>query len=139
MLRDAAGEIERIMENARREIRDMIGRGSEDVRYPAMDMYEDKGNLVIEVDMPGVSRDEINLCLERDCISVSAEKKALREKDEEGFFSRERRWKAMERSAALPVEVDPDRAEAKCEDGTLRVVAPITREKKKNVRKLNIK
>ena len=70
---------------------------------------DQQGRLKIEVEMPGVSKDRISLDVSRDSFCVSAPR---RDMEYAGCFT-------------LAHEVEPHRAEAKYENGLLRIFAPI--------------
>lgn len=105
---------------------------------PSLDMYRSNGNLVIEIDMPGIEKKDIDLRLTEDSLSVSADRKEKKEEKREGFYRSERSWKSYSRSAALPVSVDPKKAEAKYENGTLRVTVPLQKMEEEKQARVNV-
>ncbi len=71
------------------------------VMMPTIDMFKENGNLVVNVDMPGVEKDDIALKLVEDCLCVSAQKKHFKEEKREGFYKSERMWKSYGRTIRL--------------------------------------
>jgi len=100
----------------------------------AIDVYQTETNLVIQTAIAGVKPENLDISMERDIIIV----KGTREKPfvEEGdYFTQECFWGPFSREVILPVEVNPDRAEATMKDGILTIRIPkILREKKRIIK-----
>jgi len=100
----------------------------------AIDVYQTDDDLVIQSAIAGVKPEDLDITLERDIITV----KGSREKpyEETGdYFTQECFWGPFSREVILPVEVDPDRAEAAMKDGILTIRLPkILREKKRKIK-----
>ena len=100
----------------------------------AIDVYQTENDLVIQSAIAGVKPEDLEISIERDIFSI----KGSREKpfEEEGdYFTQECYWGPFSREVILPVEVDPDRAEATMKDGILTVRLPkILREKKRRIK-----
>ena len=96
----------------------------------AMDMYEENGKLIAQVNLPNFKKDEVKVTTDRGVLEVTAEHK---EKEEE---KGKRRYLLREssneywRRVALPEGVNADKAQASFKDGMLRVSMPITAQKK---------
>jgi len=86
-----------------------------------LDVYEDEKNLYIEAELPGFQRDQIELTLEEDLLTLHAERRQKEEKKDENYYVRERRQGAWSRTIRLPVEVQEDNIEAAFQDGVLKV------------------
>ncbi len=96
--------------------------------YSGVDVYEDGDNLVYEVEMPGVTRDEIKVRLEDNHLIVSGEIKRNEQVDENQYLSMGRRYGQFQRAFRLPeghVEPDSKKIKAKFENGILRVSLPL--------------
>lgn len=145
MIWDPFSELERMRDRIDRMMDEWGGRRFEflapevRVRIPPMDIKKKGGNLVIEMDMPGLSKEDINLRLTENRLSVFAEKKKVKEEEKEGFYRSERMKKSYSRSTTLPVKVDPDKVKANYENGTLRIEAPIAEKEKKKGIKVKVK
>lgn len=100
----------------------------------AADVYQTESDLVIQSAIAGVSIDNLEISMERDVITI----KGRREKPfkEEGdYFAKECYWGSFARQIIMPVEVDPERAEASMKEGILTIRIPkILREKKRTIK-----
>jgi HSP20 family protein len=88
---------------------------------PALDVFDDKDNFVVKVELPGVKKEEINLSLHDGVLSISGERKHERDAKEAGAFRSERYFGKFQRSVTLPVAVDPNKITASYKDGVLTV------------------
>jgi len=96
--------------------------------YSGVDVYEDGDNLVYEVEMPGVTRDEIKVRLEDNHLIVSGEIKRNEQVEENQYLSMGRRYGQFQRTFRLPeghVEPDSKKIKARFENGILRVSLPL--------------
>jgi HSP20 family protein len=110
--------------------------GGEPEGQLAIDVYQTEDDLVIQSAIAGVKPESLDIAIERDVITI----KGSREKplEESGdYFTQECYWGPFSREVILPVEVDPNRAEAKMKEGILTIKLPkISREKKRKIRVL---
>ena len=100
-----------------------------------MDAWREGDRFVIEFDLPGVSRDSIDLDVERNVLTVRAERGAPNG-DWEALAS-ERPRGAFSRQLVLGDNLDLDRIEASYDDGVLRLVVPVA--EKAKPRKIELK
>jgi len=100
--------------------------------YP-VDIEEDENNVYVEAEMPGFSKDEIEVTLENGVLSISAERQQHSSGEgEPGRRSHlhERRYTRVARRFALPTTLDESDVQAKLDNGVLRLTIP----KKEEVR-----
>jgi len=97
---------------------------------PALDVFDDKDNFVVKVELPGMKKDEINLSLHDGVLSISGERKHEREAKDGGAFRSERYFGKFQRSVTLPTAVDPNKVTASYKDGVLTVELPKAEEAK---------
>jgi HSP20 family protein len=95
--------------------------------------------LIIRAEIPGFKKNEINLNVTENSIEISAVKKEEKIERTGRVFRQERKSGAIRRSFTLPSIVDPEKADAKLEDGLLTVVLPKIYQEKKKKKKLEIK
>ena len=96
---------------------------------PALDMYEEKDELVIKAELPGVEKDSLDISLEDDVLHIKAEKKE--EKDEDAkYYACERFYGSYHRSLYLPFPVDAKKVSATFEGGVLEMRLPKAKEAK---------
>jgi len=101
-----------------------LGRGEAGSFLPAMDVRETPEALEIDVEVPGLKAEEIEVSLSGEVMTIKGEKKELREEDKEGYHLLERRFGSFQRSFRLPAAVDRDKIQASQKDGILHLVAP---------------
>ena len=101
--------------------------GSSDVLNtwaPALDVYEDNGNLFVTAELPGMKKEDIDLSLHENTITISGERRNEK-KYEGGDTAREERFFGrFTRSLVLPKSVDAAQVKANYQDGVLTVTLP---------------
>jgi HSP20 family protein len=100
----------------------------EEPAWPAVDVFEREGALVVKADVPGMSAEDIEVTLTEDGISISGERSEEKEVKEKDYYRSERSYGRFVRQVALPAGVDRDKAEARFKDGVLEIVFPIRAE-----------
>lgn len=90
----------------------------------ASDVYEKNGNVIVEINAPGIKQDDISLTVESDYVKVSASRKEETKREEKDYFVKEIRKGNFERIIDLPVSVDAEKAKAEFKNGTLTVTVP---------------
>ncbi|MER3395499.1 MAG: hypothetical protein C4318_06300 [Acidimicrobiia bacterium] len=88
---------------------------------PRVDVFEEGEELVVRAEVPGVSKDDIEVTVKDGVLSLHAESKKEEEKKERGYYRREMQYGAFTRQLALPVEVDEESAQATYKDGVLEI------------------
>lgn len=97
---------------------------------PTLDVYEDKDNLIVRAELPGMNKEDIEISLHDNAITISGERKNEK-KYEHGKTSREERFFGrFTRSISLPKQVDGSRVKASYKDGLLTVTLPKAEEAK---------
>ena len=91
---------------------------------PAVDMHETKDELVLAVELPGLSEKDIRLTVDGDVLTVRGERARAEEAKEDGFYRSERWFGKFERSLPLPMAVQADKVSATYRDGVLTVKLP---------------
>lgn len=90
-----------------------------------LDVKEADGAFKVEAEIPGVKKDDIQVSIDRDMVSLRAEVQQQDSKKEEGkFLHSERYYGAVSRTFQLPAEVDESRATARYENGVLTLMLP---------------
>lgn len=90
-----------------------------------IEVKENGDNIVVHAELPGVAKDDIDVSVDRNVVTISAEVKqydADRENDK--VLHSERYYGAVQRSFSLPSEVDVDKVSANHQDGMLTLVLP---------------
>ena len=95
------------------------------MRAPETDVVETEREIMVHVEMPGLKRDNIEVDVENNVLTIRGEKREERTEGQEGrFHLAERRYGTFARSFVLPRDVDSDNIEASFEDGVLSVRIP---------------
>ena len=97
---------------------------------PALDVFQDKDNVIVKAELPGMKKEEIEITLLEGTLTLSGERKYEEEHKEEDTFRRERFYGKFRRSVALPVPVDTAKVKAAYRDGVLTVTLPKAEEAK---------
>ena len=104
------------------------------IKHTAVDIVDTGKEFKIIAEMPGIKKEDIEISINTNNISICGETKVDLRRDEEGFIRRERGYTTLCRNMMFPEEVDPDKAEALLRDGILEVVVS----KKKPAKSRNI-
>ena len=92
--------------------------------YPPVDLYLSENDVVLQMCVPGVNPNDINIQVTGDTVTVSGEIKR-EQQGQKGQASFEEIWRGkFQRSFSLPTEVDPDKANASYENGMLSLTLP---------------
>ncbi len=113
-------------------------RGAEGEIAPSIDIFEDGGDVVVKAELPGMRKEDIEVDLTDQAITISGEKKKEEKVEKKGYSYSERSYGSFSRSFTLPCEVRPDDVEATFKDGVLEIRVPKTEEAMKKVRKVTI-
>ena len=97
---------------------------------PALDVYDDKDNLVVTLEVPGMKKEDIEISLRDGMLTVSGERKDEREQTEGQAFRSERYFGKFQRSLSLPTAVDANKIKANYKDGILTINLPKAEEAK---------
>jgi HSP20 family protein len=94
------------------------------VKPPAVDIYEDQDAIVIETELPGMKREEIEVKLVGDLLTISGKHEFDKKVERKNYYRVERSVNAVSRSVRLPVDVQVDKMTAQLKDGILEIRAP---------------
>jgi len=100
---------------------------------PAMDVIRNEDKLVLKVDLPGITLDEVKIEVEDGMLTVSGEHEEKLDEEKDNFVRRERHYGSFCRSMPLPSGVKPEQIKATCKDGLLEVTVPLPKPEKKSV------
>jgi HSP20 family protein len=98
---------------------------NEDTISPRLNVSETEKSFEIEAEMPGVKKEDVRVSIDHDRVMIEAECRTANEQREgENVVYSERSARKFLRSFMLPTEVDDTAAQARLEDGILRVSLP---------------
>lgn len=104
-----------------------IGRGAWN---PSVDIYENKEHIVLEAELPGMNRDDFELSVENNVITLRGERQFEKKDETDNYHRVERSYGSFTRSFTLPQTVSADGATAEYRNGVLRVTLPKREETK---------
>jgi len=100
------------------------GSGVERVWSPAVDMFENKDELTVAVELPGLNEKDINLSITGDMLTVKGERRWSSEVKQDDYYRGERWYGKFDRTLPLPIPVQADRVKASYRDGVLTITLP---------------
>ncbi len=106
---------------------------------PAIDMYEDKDNVIVETQLAGIDPEKVDISIENDVLSIKGEAEKTSEIDEKNYYRKEIRRGSFYRSIQLPTHVLGHETKAMAEDGILKITIPKAPEAKPNKIKIEKK
>lgn len=98
--------------------------------FPAVDIHEDGNNIYLKAEIPGVRKDDLNISLDNNILTIKGEKKQESEVNEENYHRMERYYGSFSRSFTLPASVDSAKVAAVYKDGILTLTLPKKEEAK---------
>src|SRR5207245_93860 len=93
------------------------------------EVFERNNQLVVRADLPGLTKDDINVDIDDDRITIRGERQSEHEEDEKGFYRSERSYGSFYRSVPLPQGVDAEQAKADFKNGVLEITMPLPAKK----------
>lgn len=93
-------------------------------KFPALDVSEDKTNIVIKADLPGLTKEDVTLSLNGSLLTIRGERKSEAEGKDKNYHRIERSYGIFERSLDLGIQADQSKVQAKYKDGVLEIVVP---------------
>ncbi len=109
----------------------------EEQPWPAVDVFERDGALVVKADLPAMAAKDIDVSVTEDGITISGERREEKEVKEKDYYRCERRYGRFMRQASLPAGADREKGQATFKDGTLEITFPLKEEAKQ--KKIEVK
>lgn len=108
------------------------------VSIPAVNIKESDDNFMVEVAVPGMKKDQFNIELDNDMLTISSQEKDEKETNlEDGKFTRrEFSYKSFKRAFSLPETVDSEQIAANYENGVLFITLPKREEAKVQAKRM---
>jgi HSP20 family protein len=91
--------------------------------FPPINVFQQGEDLLAVIELPGVSKDDLELQAKENVIRISG-KKTVRYKEGVSVHRRERVSGEFDRTLTIPVQIDPDRIKAEYHDGVLALFLP---------------
>lgn len=105
---------------------------------PRADVYETDNEVVVKAEIPGVSKEDLNIYVDENSVRISGQTKKDTGYKDENAYRAERFYGSFSRTIPLPVKVKSEMAKASYRDGILSVTAPKAESSKTKGRKIDI-
>ncbi len=106
---------------------------------PRVDVTEDKDNLFVHAEVPGVDKNDIKINIVGDILTISGEKNSEQKDENKNYYRIERNFGSFSRSFTLPSEVVVDKISADYNNGVLNITLPKTEAAKIVEKQIEIK
>lgn len=90
--------------------------------FPLINLTEDKDNYFVRAELPGVKGEELDIQVTANNLAITGERKIAAEGEGTRYHRREREAGSFSRMIGLPGDINPDKVDAKLEDGILTIV-----------------
>lgn len=101
-----------------------------EIGAPAIDLYEEKDEIVVKAELPGMDKDDIEVNISNSQLTLKGQKKKEEEVKEENYYRCERSYGSFIRTLELPKDVHADKVKASFKNGILEVRLPKTEQAK---------
>ena len=116
-----------------------VGSATQTLWSPQIETFRRGDNLVVRADLPGMSKDSVNVEVEDDMLILSGERQDEFKEEKDDYYRSERSYGRFYRAIPLPDGVDADACIAQFRDGVLEVTVKLPREAERKSRRIEIK
>jgi HSP20 family protein len=106
--------------------------------FPPIDVRESDKETVIEAELPGMKKEDIEVSISNGALTIKAERREEKEKNRRGFYLLARSLRVFERTIPLPDGIDIDHVKASFKRGVLRVFLPKTAGARERIRQIPV-
>jgi HSP20 family protein len=135
---DIQGEVNRLFDSFFGRPTTATAPTGERMWAPAVDICEDKDNLVLTFEIPGIRDKDVNVSITDDLLSVRGDRRFDRDVKDESYHRLERVYGKFERNVQLPMPVQADKVKAVYRDGVLEITLPKAEEVKPKQIKIDV-
>jgi len=104
-----------------RDVDGFRGTGAKDGWIPSVNIAEKEDSFLIMVEVPGLSKDDVNIEVKENTLTISGEKKNISEEKDTKYHRIECQYGKFERSFYLPTNVDTENIKASFKNGQLEI------------------
>lgn len=94
---------------------------TDDSFYPAVDILSEKDDVILNIELPGVKKDDISIDIKDRVLTIKGERKFESEEKKDTYYRRERSYGSFERSFSLSEDILVDEVNAEFENGVLKL------------------
>ena len=102
------------------------------------DLSETETGYELEVDLPGMKKDDVEVDLSNGVLTISGKRSDEREDKRKGYYLSERSYGSFQRSFRIPEGVETDKIKAEFKDGVLTLTMPRSEEAEKSARRIEV-
>jgi HSP20 family protein len=106
---------------------------------PAVDIYETADGVVLQAELPGLSKDDIDIQVRENILTLKGERRLEKDVKQENYLRVERSYGSFQRAFTLPAAVQADKIRAVFKDGVLHLNIPKAEEAKPKQIKVEVK
>lgn len=111
---------------------------SNGLTHPPTNILENKDGFILELNAPGRNKEDFNILIEKNLLTISFEEKKEKTKEDQKAIRKEFSLKSFKRSFSLDEQIDSQSIQAKYENGILKLWLPKKEEKKETVKQITI-
>src|ERR1700724_2976944 len=89
--------------------------------FPPINIWLGENSVVVTAELPGVTRDDVNLSLQEDVLTLAGKREPKSQEQNGNWQRRERAYGTFSRAVQLPFRVDPDKVQARFNNGILEI------------------
>jgi len=89
--------------------------------FPPINIWLGENSVVVTAELPGITGDDVNLSLEEDVLTLSGKREPKSQQQNVSWQRRERAYGSFSRAVQLPFRVDPDKVQARFNNGVLEI------------------
>jgi len=106
---------------------------------PQLEVFERGDRMVVRADLPGLTKDDVQVEITNEAVSIRGERRQEHEERREGYYHTERSYGSFFRTIPLPDGTEIDQADATFRDGVLEITVPVPRREASRGRRLEVK
>jgi HSP20 family protein len=134
---DAMETLRRQIDQVFDEFKDLSNERSQ-TWVPAIELQDTPENLILRALLPGIDRNDIDIHVTREAVSIAGERRYPKGAEDRGYFRSEWSYGKFHRVVSLPLPVQHERARAEFCDGILTLTLPKSEEYRHRVVKINL-
>jgi HSP20 family protein len=109
------------------------------INLPSTDILNKKDSIELTADLPGVDKKDIKICVNKDSVEISAEKKFEKNTSGKEYYRQERTYSGYHRVISLPAIVDPNKTQCDFKNGTLKLTIKKLKDSKDKPKMITLK
>ncbi|GHH98327.1 Hsp20/alpha crystallin family protein [Neobacillus kokaensis] len=99
--------------------------------FPKCDLFESGNELIAEIELPGVTRENLNLSIQEQMLTITGEFKSF--KQQRTYFLKERASRSFKKEITLPYPIIINKVKSEINNGILSILMPINREEMETI------